>query len=168
MTLRPIVTAASVTTGMLTALLLLPAASAHADGKVTWKSNATSQYLEVYKSSKSQGGIVGNYPWNGTKTQYWLDSRLSGPYWREKNYNSKLSLTAYNTCSQGITQWKWHSSWTTNEWKELKIGSGKYLLINHAGCDGNPYHDEIVPDPVYYNVYLRTDSNTHGMNPYWH
>jgi hypothetical protein len=165
--MRPITTAVSIMTGTLTTLLLLPAASAHADGKVTWENDGSSRFLGVYQASKSQGAIADAQPWRGTKNQYWLESRLSGQYWRLKNYNSGLSLTSYNTCARGITQWKWNSSWTTNRWKELKLDGTWYLLINQAGCDGNPYHDEITPDPFYANVWLRTDNNTYAMYPLW-
>lgn len=145
----------------------LPAA-AHADGKVTWQNTYDGRYLEVYQSSTSQGALVGTWPWNGSNTQYWYDVLLSGgPYWEEKNYNSGLPLTAYNTCSQGVTQWPWHT-YTTQQWKEVNTGTNGWMIVNRGGCDGDPYKDNLSQkndNPALYNVYIYRDA--YPLYPYW-
>lgn len=148
----------------------IPAAAAHADGKVTWKSDQSGYYLEIYHSSTDKDAPAGTFPWNGTNTQYWYDQKLSNNYWVEYNYNSGLPLTAYNTCSQGVTQWPLSSgnvATTTQQWKELSIASGDWLLINLAGCSGDPFQDSLYPSWQYYNVFLAKESDG-SVDPVWH
>lgn len=143
---------------------MLTATSANANGTVTWQNEGTNRYLEVYQSSTSNGGWVGTWPWNGTNTQYWDDYKLSDNYWVEFNHNSGLLLTAYNSCSNGITQWTTDTGnhvFTTQEWRELSTADG-WLLINRAGCSGDAYHDTIsqsFDDPNVYFVYLYPENH---------
>ena len=134
---------------------------ANADGKVTWQNNATGHYLEVYHSSTAEGAGVDTWTWNGSDTQYWYDTKLSNGYWLEENWNSGLLMTAYNTCSQGITQWGLGTlpdGWTTQQWKEFHHGTGVWELINHAGCDGNPYQDTLA-EAQGNSVYIYTEGD---------
>ncbi|WEO93434.1 RICIN domain-containing protein [Streptomyces sp. FXJ1.172] len=152
------------------AVMLIPASPAHADGKVTWKSDQNGYYLEIYHSSTDAGAPAGQWPWNGSNTQYWYDQKLSNNYYVEYNYNSWLPLTAYNDCSQGVTQWplgSGNTAYTTQQWKELNTGSGNWMLINHAGCSGDPYQDMLYPSWQYYNVYLAKESDG-SVDPIWH
>jgi hypothetical protein len=172
MGLRSLCAAALVTASTAIGLCLTSAPSAYADGKVTWQSQGNNNFLEVYQSSWSQGAPVGTWPWNGTDTQYWYDGYLGfGSYYKEKDYNTYLHganwiMTAYNTCSQGVTQWA-QGIYTTQEWKEDYVGSVGWLLINYGGCDGDPYTDMLYPDPTYYNVYLYRESGSPPLSPYW-
>jgi hypothetical protein len=141
----------------------MPTLAAHA-AKVTWQNEGTGRYLEVYQSSTSTGAYVGTYPWNGSATQYWLDSRLSDNYWVEANYNSGLLLTTYNDCGNGITQWTPDSgnhAYSTQEWHENHLSTDVgWALINKAGCSGDPYHDVLsqsLDQPNLYNVFLYSE-----------
>ncbi len=141
--------------------------AASADGKVTWQSNSSGRYLEVYSSSTAEGALVDTWPWNGTNTQYWEDVQLSTGYWWEINENSGLLLTAYNTCSDGITQWGSGSGsdgYTTQQWKEYHYSTHVWEIVNHAGCNGNPYWDTMGQSQSgsSYPVFLYPESDTNA------
>ncbi|WP_433515259.1 RICIN domain-containing protein [Nonomuraea sp. CA-143628] len=153
--------AAMVSAGATLAFSAVPALAAHANGKISWKNAQTGNYLEVYYSSLAKGGLVGQWPRNGTSTQYWYDMRLSDRYYVEYNYHSWLLLTAYNSCGNGLTQWptaKGNVAYTTQEWKERHLDSRYgWALINRAGCSGNARQSILAVNPAkmnLYNVYL--------------
>jgi hypothetical protein len=154
--------AAVVSAGAALVIGAIPALAAHADGKVTWKNTATDNYLEAYRSGTSNGTYVGQWPWNGSDTQYWYDVKLSSGYWLEYNYNSWLLLTAYNSCGDGVTQWD-DGGWSTQEWKEKHLNTAYgWVLINHAGCSGDAWHDILslsAGNTNIYNVYLYSEKS---------
>ncbi|GAA0393593.1 hypothetical protein GCM10009530_51240 [Microbispora corallina] len=152
--------------GLVLAFGVLPAGAAHANGRVTWKNVGTKRYLEVYQSSKKKGAYVGAWPWNGSKTQYWYDQKLSDRYWAEFNYNSGLLLTAYNSCGSGVTQWPTSDGrhvYSTQEWKEKHLSSDYgWVLINKAGCSGDAWHDILsisLEHPSLYQVFLYSEKS---------
>ncbi|WP_214409077.1 RICIN domain-containing protein [Sphaerisporangium fuscum] len=157
--------AAAVSVGVALAFGALPDVAAHADGRVTWRNLPYKRYLEVYQSSKKKGALVGAWPWNGTKTQYWYDEKLSDRYYVEFNYNSLLLLTAYNNCGSGVTQWPSNGryAYTTQEWKEKHLSSDEgWVLINKAGCGGSGYNDILATSATdfnLYNVYLYSEKS---------
>ena len=160
-------TAALASAAAVLALTTLPAQAAHADGRITWKNDGTKRYLEVYRSSKSKGAYVGTWPWNGSATQSWYDVKLSDKYYAEFNYHSGLLLTAYNSCGNGVTQWptaSGHVVYRTQEWKEKHLSpSVGYVLINKAGCSGDPWKDVLSvkhSQPNVYNVYLYSEKTS--------
>ncbi|MFI6597624.1 RICIN domain-containing protein [Nonomuraea sp. NPDC050536] len=167
--------AALLSVGATMAFAAIPALTAHADGRVQWKNLGMGRYLEVYKSSKQKGAIVGAWPGNGSKTQYWYDVKLSkGGYYAEFNYNSKLLLTAYTDCNQGVTQWPTspgNYAYTTQQWREHHLSSDEgWALINKAGCSGNEWTDilSIHPQhPDWYNVYLFSEKSGPCDISYW-
>jgi hypothetical protein len=155
---------------------MLPTAAANADGKVTWASNAyVSRCLDVDRDTQVQGVPVGIWSCNRTTAQYWWDISLGfGHYYEEESYGSyakglNLALTAYNTCSQGVTLW--HGVlYTTQEWKEDYVASGVWQLINYGGCDGDPYHDTLGLsfDSTIYRAYLYENTDAIGDYADWH
>lgn len=143
--------------------------AARANGKVTWRNVYTNRYLEVYNSSKANNATVGTWPWNGSKTQYWYDSKRSQGYWKETNYNSGKVLTAYSTCVKGIRQLSWStgdggSGQSLQLWRERHISKTTgWELINRAGCDNDAYHDTLSQSfdfPNYYSVYLYPENTS--------
>ncbi|MFI6637127.1 RICIN domain-containing protein [Nonomuraea fuscirosea] len=154
--------AAAVTAGFV------PPAAAHADGTYRWQNVLTGQYLEVYKKSKANGGIVNVWPLNGGRNQLWKNTKTSGGYNRVRNVNSGRSLDRWNQNFSGgakcpLTQWSW---WGGNQqhWKAIsvwsRVGRRFTLWYNRAGCMGNPWHDTIgVLKPFRYsNAILYTRS----------
>ncbi len=156
--------AAALSVGAALSIGVLPATAAHAGQWVTWKNFSTRKALEVSHSSKKKGATVGTWPWNGTKTQWWWDQKLSNRYYVELNWNSNLYLTAYNSCGSGITQWPTgagHHAYTTQEWKEKRLRARGldqgWALINKAGCSGDAYHDMLslsIEHRSWYPVFL--------------
>jgi len=142
--------------GVLALFVASPTIPAHADSKVTWQNIGTGRYLEVYQSSTAIGAIVGTYAWNGTDTQYWWDTKLSNGYWWESNWNSGWRMRASSICSVGVTQSQ--ATDYNTQWHELFLNSDdRWALINHAGCDSNPYTDVLAQKrnaDYIYNVYL--------------
>lgn len=90
--------AAAVVTGALAAFSATPFAAAYADGTVTWQNANSGNYLEVYQSSTANGAMVGQWPFNGSRTQYWIDVTVENGYYKELNYNSGKALDAYSDC----------------------------------------------------------------------
>lgn len=98
-----VIAAAAVTAGFI------PPAAAHADGTYRWQNFFTGQYLEVYKKSKANGGIVNVWPLNGGRNQLWKNTKTSGGYNRVRNVlyaRSECDESTYIGANVAHCYWK--------------------------------------------------------------
>lgn len=161
MGLRFAVKAAVVMAGSVVSFAAVPFAVAHADGRVTWQNDNSKNYLEVYHSSTADGAMVGQWPWNGSATQYWTDITVESGYYKELNYHSGKALDPYNDCSVhqygywGGASERWAERHFTSYYGDVKA----WRLINKNGCGGDPYTDALHVDTLnnYYQANLMTE-----------
>ncbi|MEU9832004.1 RICIN domain-containing protein [Streptosporangium sp. NPDC048047] len=145
---------------------------AHADGTYRWQNQFTRQYLDVYKKSKANGGIVVSWPSTGSKSQLWKETKSSAGYYRVRNVNSGKSMDrwnrrfspSYNGAACDVTQWSW---WGGNQqhWKRRSVWSKGYnrrffIWYNWQGCLNDRWHDTLgVLNPFKYsNIILYSRS----------
>lgn len=134
--------------------------------------------LHVWRSNPNNGAIIVVWQRNGSKAQKWWETPMSGGYWEQQNVISWKALDRWNNKYCSVTDWDYWGG-AQQLWKKHKVASGKYQLINKAGCNGNPAWDSATnnlypptaegPDwlPRSNNVILRTEYNCGGPPPLW-
>lgn len=148
-------------------------------GAVTWANYANGNLmLDVWQSNPNNGAIIDVWPSNGSSAQKWWDTPVSGPYWEEQNVISWKALDRYNDQYCVVTDWDYWGG-AQQLWKEKKVASGQWQLINEAGCNGNGYWDAATTNqnppaaegpnwlPRSSNVILRTEYDCGSPGGEW-